>query len=211
MEQCLRVIQRLRVTAPVVAQLIGNERICHVLPLVTHFDARLPHLPGAERTPDIETKTGRESGFIIRLLFVQLLQHGLRIEGVHVTGTTLHEEHDHVLGLGWKHRIARRQGAGSFLGQEVGESDGAHRGTEAIKELATRECVGNGAGTNRSFHGQSLVKVGKFVGVKEQQTKVGQGTRLGININSLQIGHVIIKDGQNLLILEYGTGELLHQ
>ena len=97
-------VERLRLTASIVAQLIGDIGIGEVLPLIAEFNPSVTDFSERERAPHEELEALLLADAECRLLLVEAREFGLWVKRVHLPGTTLHEEHDHVLGTGWKHR-----------------------------------------------------------------------------------------------------------
>ena len=148
-KQRLGMVQRLRLAAAIVAQFIGHEWIGEILPLVAHLDARLADLVELERAADEKLEPGLLPFRELRLGLVQRAELRLRIKGVHVPRTALHEKHDDVLRLRGKHRrlgrerIADRRGwrGESFTREQFREGERAERGAETVQHLAARDRV----------------------------------------------------------------------
>ena len=136
-EEGFRVIQRLGLTAPVIAQLVGHGGVGHVDPLIAHVQTRLAHLAGLERTADVELEAGLLPSRALRFRLVQCRELRLGVERVGLARPTFHEEHDARLGLRRVHRRLHGEGPGFRLRlgrEQVAERDGAERGAEPVEE-----------------------------------------------------------------------------
>ena len=123
-------IQRFRLATAKVAQLVRHGRVGKILPLIAHFDAGISHLVEFEGTAHIKLETGFKAACQLGFFLMQFCQFGFGIECVHVTGTTLHEQHNARLGFGREHR---------FFWGASGPCDFSSAANKSVNATAPRE------------------------------------------------------------------------
>ena len=139
-EKGLGVIQGFGLAAAIVAEFVGDLGVGHVVPLVAHVDAGSGRpLLNFEGGADVElVGAGGEAAVVFGFGLVELGEFGFGVEGVHVTGSAFHEEHDDVFGPRSGHGLFGCHGVACyFFGEKRREGDRTHGSAEAVEELTT--------------------------------------------------------------------------
>ena len=172
---------------PQVGKNIGN----HFAALATGLE-----LPLGPNRPATRPMTATPEGLHRNGLAIERIKSGLIVESVHVTGTAIHEQKNHRLGLGLAHRffgcqrvaqrgaIRRPGGLGKELvTQQAAEGDGRKSSPGVPEKIA----AGAPAELTAFVHGYSLqrpnrpasvvcesVEVNEFVGCQVRQAQLAQ-------------------------------------
>ena len=114
-QQCFRVIQRLRLATTINAQFISHFRIRQKLPRLRHFNTGVADLSSFERTANVEASAGLKTSRSCRLGHMQRVEFRLWIERVRLRWTSFHKEHDYGFRLRIMHRLLRCQRTSKLL------------------------------------------------------------------------------------------------